>query len=83
MLTLAMGTAALPILITTASAFEVQIFAFVYFAGFAFLTEQAWRLRRLPTASVDTGSPGDYGKTTGARVELQGARAVQARRSPR
>jgi hypothetical protein len=40
---LAMGTAALPICITTASAFEVQSFALVYFAGFAFLAEEAVR----------------------------------------
>lgn len=39
---LAMGTASLPIFITTASAFEVQCFALVYFAGFAFLAEEVW-----------------------------------------
>jgi hypothetical protein len=39
---LAVGTASLPIFITTASAFEVQCFALVYFAGFAFLVEEGW-----------------------------------------
>ena len=47
---LGMGTASLPICITTASAFEIQSFALVYFAGSAFLAEEirrrfrfAWR----------------------------------------
>ncbi len=44
---LAFGTAALPICITTASAFEVQCFALVYFAGFAFLADEVWRNLRL------------------------------------
>ena len=43
MLLLALGTASLPVFITTASAFEVQCFALVYFAGFAFLAEEVQR----------------------------------------
>jgi hypothetical protein len=43
---LAIGAASLPICITTASAFEVQAFALVYFAGFAFLAEEAFRRLR-------------------------------------
>ena len=38
-----MGTASLPICITTASAFEIQSFALVYFAGSAFLAEEVLR----------------------------------------
>jgi hypothetical protein len=40
---LALGVASLPIFITTASAFEVQSFVLVYFAGFAFLAEEVVR----------------------------------------
>lgn len=40
---LAIGAASLPVLITTASAFEVQSFALVYFTGFAFLAEEGGR----------------------------------------
>ena len=40
---LGMGTASLPICITTASAFEIQSFALVYFAGSAFLAEEVLR----------------------------------------
>jgi hypothetical protein len=48
LLLIAFGTAALPICITTASGFEIQCFALVYFAGFAFLLEEMWRRFRLP-----------------------------------
>jgi hypothetical protein len=40
---LGLGTASLPICITTASAFEVQSFALVYFVGSAFFVEEARR----------------------------------------
>jgi hypothetical protein len=47
MLVLAMGAASLPIFITTASGFEIQSFALVYFVGFAFLAEEVQRHLRL------------------------------------
>lgn len=49
---LAMGTASLPICITTASAFEIQSFALVYFTGAGFLAEET--RRHLPIGRRDS-----------------------------